>query len=176
MDTKRCIKCGEVKPLSEFYAMRGMRDGHRNDCKECSRAAKRERHRPQPRGEPRACAAVGRRQPRTACRVSSGVSKLAGAKGRHARPSTTGVRYGISADEVDEMLEAQNGGCAICKQPAPERLASMHLDHDHEPGQIRGFLCLDCNQALGKFRDDPALLLRAVVYLRQNQSPEALTG
>ena len=41
MGPKRCDKCGEVKPLDEFYAMPGMRDGHRNDCKTCNKAAKR---------------------------------------------------------------------------------------------------------------------------------------
>jgi hypothetical protein len=40
---KRCNKCGEVKPLDEFYVMRGMRDGHRNDCIACNLAAKRAR-------------------------------------------------------------------------------------------------------------------------------------
>ena len=58
----------------------------------------------------------------------------------------------------------------------PERLGSMHLDHDHDTGQLRGFLCVSCNQGLGQFREDPALLLRAVVYLRQWESPEGLTG
>lgn len=47
----------------------------------------------------------------------------------------------------------------------------MHLDHDHETGATRGFLCLDCNQGLGKLRDSPDLLLRALVYLRQHREP-----
>ena len=32
---KRCKDCGIEKPLSDFYAMRGMRDGFRNQCKLC---------------------------------------------------------------------------------------------------------------------------------------------
>ncbi len=38
---KRCKKCGETKPLDEFYRAQGMRDGHRSDCKACNLAAKR---------------------------------------------------------------------------------------------------------------------------------------
>lgn len=39
---KRCFKCEEVKPLSEFYKDRSMADGHRNSCKACYRQDRRE--------------------------------------------------------------------------------------------------------------------------------------
>lgn len=32
---KPCKKCSEVKPLSEFYANKQLKDGHANDCKSC---------------------------------------------------------------------------------------------------------------------------------------------
>jgi hypothetical protein len=76
--------------------------------------------------------------------------------------------YGISADEADAILAAQGGGCAICGR-VPERLASLHLDHDHGTGAIRGFLCIDCNQGLGKLRDDPALLRAAADYVERHR-------
>lgn len=34
---KPCTLCGEIKPLSEFYAYKAMRDGRRSECKVCAR-------------------------------------------------------------------------------------------------------------------------------------------
>jgi hypothetical protein len=169
MGPKACTKCGEVKPLSQFYAMRGMRDGHRNDCIECTKAAKRERHARNP--EPNRARARQWAEDNAERRAAYQAEyRNRPERKRVMRDLYYRRTYGISADQADEILAAQNGRCAICGTPAPDRLASMHLDHDHETGAIRGFLCITCNQGLGLFREDPSRLLRAVVYLRQRES------
>lgn len=68
-------------------------------------------------------------------------------------------RYGIGQAEVDAMIGAQGGTCAVCAGK-PE-----HVDHDHKTGQVRGVLCFLCNQALGNVRDDPAVLTGLIRYL-----------
>lgn len=69
-------------------------------------------------------------------------------------------RYGIDEREVVKRSMSQLGLCAVCRtSPA------QHVDHDHQTQAIRGLLCFTCNNALGKFDDDPALIRGAVRYL-----------
>lgn len=75
--------------------------------------------------------------------------------------------YGMGAAEYRELLDSQDGKCALClKEFKGER--DTHLDHDHETGRTRGILCQRCNIGLGHFQEDVATLERAVVYLQTN--------
>ncbi len=80
-------------------------------------------------------------------------------------------KYGLTIEQYDGLLAEQGGGCAICsRKPRPD--ISLHVDHDHETGQVRGILCFRCNNALGDFDDDPPLLQQALGYLVSYQAPD----
>ena len=65
----------------------------------------------------------------------------------------------------DVMWEMQEGRCDICRT-ALTKDRYTHVDHDHANGEVRGLLCMHCNQMLGGARDDPELLARGIQYLK----------
>lgn len=73
--------------------------------------------------------------------------------------------YGITIEEYETMVNAQNGNCAICGRNKSEFKTSLHVDHDHKTGKIRGLLCSNCNSGIGNLRDDVSLLKKAINYL-----------
>lgn len=168
MESKQCRVCGQWKPLDGFYRMAGMRDGHRNECKSCNLADKRRRYQADPA---KYIGMVARWQRANPDRVRDTRRKRNAHPERKRKQRDAYYRrtFGISADDFDALLREQGGGCAICAC-VPERAASFHLDHDHLSGTIRGILCLSCNQGVGKFRDDAALLERAAEYVRRGRA------
>ncbi len=169
---KICRKCGESKPLDEFYRMAGMRDGHRNECKRCSLNANAARHRANPEPARERTRQWARDNPeRVAAREVA--YRESGRKAVSNRRSHLKRKYGITPEEYDELLAEQGGGCGICGR-LPRDDISLHVDHDHATGAIRGLLCFRCNNALGDFEDDYERLTAAVRYLRPAAMDEAI--
>ena len=77
--------------------------------------------------------------------------------------------YGITLEQYAGMVEAQEGGCAICGVRDSDDVA-LGVDHDHKTKAIRGVLCSGCNAGLGHFRDNVERLERAIAYLNAFRS------
>lgn len=97
-------------------------------------------------------------------RVSAGLQVLCS---RHYSLQALWRTYdpSFSWSEYDRLWEEQGAACAVCRGDLEWDAKTTHVDHDHQTGKIRGLLCSTCNQGLGSFRDDPALLSAALVYL-----------
>ena len=86
-------------------------------------------------------------------------------------------RYGMTRDQFEERLVAQDNACAICRSAfTPDNPAQV--DHDHaccdrkkrSCGEcVRGLVCRVCNFGLGYFRDSPDLLRAAATYLEATE-------
>jgi len=79
--------------------------------------------------------------------------------------------YGITIGQYLEMLEVQNGCCAICgRKDLDERNNNngskrLSVDHNHDTGIIRGLLCTMCNKGIGSLMESSDLLRKAADYL-----------
>jgi len=85
-------------------------------------------------------------------------------------------RYGITMDEYDVMYKEQNGKCAICnKDPLEHGEYRLSIDHCHQTNKVRGFLCSNCNRALGMLKDNKDVILSAYNYLMKNEDNHVST-
>jgi len=83
--------------------------------------------------------------------------------------------YGITLEDREQMLKAQDNKCAACQAAlTPD---NTNIDHKHVEGfdelpfeekgkHVRGLLCDGCNKSLGFINDDIDRLLCLVDYLR----------
>lgn len=59
--------------------------------------------------------------------------------------------YGISEAEYEKQLAKQRGKCAICGKEFDfknKNKDTIHIDHCHTTGQLRGLLCGGCNKGI----------------------------
>jgi hypothetical protein len=77
-------------------------------------------------------------------------------------------KYKISIEKYNELLENQNGVCAICGEK-DSRGTALAVDHDHETQECRGLLCRHCNLGIGNFKNNPSNLDKASKYLQKNK-------
>lgn len=151
---KVCASCCTEKPKTEF-SLRGLGPRLRSDCKACAAQDKRE-HNACPENRAKSYAYTERWKEQN----PESVKKTA--FGTQLR------KYGISREQFDTLLQAQNGVCAICHEEE-QAFSRLSVDHVHgtNPPVIRGLLCGKCNKAIGLFKDSSKLLLSTVEYLRK---------
>lgn len=145
MNTKVCTKCHQEKPLSDYNKGRKKEksEGHylRPNCKPCDNQRSRDYH-------------------------NLNRDKIH-AKNREWRIKS---KYDISIERYNELLNEQKHLCAICGKKSSDALnRKLAVDHDHETGEVRGLLCGNCNNGLGRFKDDISLLEKAISYLKESK-------
>ena len=145
---KICTKCGVEKKKSEFSTQRSRKGGLHSWCKSCM-TIKTSKYQKTPRGKEvhhRYCSSDKFKK----------VCRIADLK-RH---------YGITIDEYDRLFESQGGKCAICNTE-DNGGKRFYVDHNHNSGIVRGLLCINCNAALGHYKDSIEIHLNAIYYLNK---------
>jgi len=172
--TRRC-RCQTVKSYSEFLRDKNNRGGVGNSavCKRCNSLRNTERQQNQPDKRRQQSRNWAKRHPENG-RKASRAWKQRDPEGYKALQRKWSLaEYGLTTQDYDRMLAAQQGSCAICREPPTGKRANqvLHVDHDHITGKVRALLCVSCNHGLGKMKDSPALLPRAAAYLEEHGQP-----
>lgn len=94
--------------------------------------------------------------------------RYAGRYAQQERARHLMTKYGITLEQYDAMLTEQGGVCAGCG--AEPTAISLHVDHDHTTGAVRGLLCFPCNAALGNAGDSAERLLSLAAYLVRSEN------
>lgn len=148
--TKWCNRCKTDKSVEDFAKNRTTKDGLQGYCCSCSS----EIHKQQMHKNPKQ---------RTAHRARE--NKRTADQRRKWRASHLRSKYGMSEEDYETLLANQDGVCAICKKDQKQR--RLAVDHCHTTGVVRGLLCDACNHGIGKFKDNPDLLIAAANYLKE---------
>lgn len=157
-----CTICGIEKPNTEFYNDSQRPRGFKSACKTCGCAKARASYRTSYRANPQ--------------KLRDRAKKWHAENPEKSRNMKLKQYFGITLAQYNELLNLQNGGCAICQKICTSGRA-LAVDHCHETGHIRGLLCGNCNNALGRLKDSPVNCLAAANYLQQTkQVPIARVG
>jgi len=154
--SKVCTRCKIEKHLDAFGNAGRGDERLRSYCKEC--------------------AADYRRHPDAIARAKSNRDKYNANRREKYDPerekfSKIRINYNLSKEQYEALYDSQSGSCAICG--ATENLV---VDHDHAccPAAakscgkcVRGLLCGNCNNGLGRFNDNVDSLQKAAEYLRR---------
>lgn len=143
---KACCRCHEAKPLSEFSLQRKNRDGLRPECKGCVRESYQVRY------------ARDREKILARTRDYRKTDFRREWNRNYQRERQRREREAL-ADRSRPLT------CEVCGADGP-----VYYDHDHSIGKrrlgkFRGWLCRDCNTALGYAHDNPAILRQLADYL-----------
>jgi hypothetical protein len=140
--TLKCSHCGEQKNPDAFPKASGKPRGYAWVCKKCK---------------------IERRKEKQASMSEDDWKK-------QNRRYWLKTSYGITLEEFDDKLKAQNNKCAICQCDSENAFNNtLYVDHCHNSNKLRGLLCHACNSALGKFRDSVSILKNAIAYLEKHK-------
>lgn len=141
---KNCRSCGLSKKMEDFHK-NANKDGRFNTCKKCQYKRLQE----------------FRKDPAHKERFKE-----------YRRNNSITQRYGISIETYNDLVNIQQNKCKICgnhpNKKGPIQNQSLHIDHCHNTGKVRGLLCHLCNRAIGLFRERIDLIEKSLEYLNSH--------
>lgn len=143
---KKCSRCGLEKNLNHFRLNRGRKDGVSTYCILCEREYNRQRY----------------NNPEQHKQHKMDRNIYLKNRKDSVRKWYLKTTYGLTPEEYQKLYDKSNGKCYICLESKDYYL---HVDHNHQTGNIRGLLCNNCNRGIGLLGDSINVLKSAIKYL-----------
>ena len=164
---KSCTWCHATQPLDDFYRKIGVADGRQSHCKACEKARDRTADKK---------VYHKKNRPARLAYLAEWRAKNPDKARACGRTYALASKYGITPDDYEAMVKAQDGRCATCRRLPQGHWKRLCVDHCHETLVIRGLLCSACNVALGALEDDTEVLAAAIAYLRKHEKNQERVG
>ena len=163
---KYCNRCDTTKPVSEFNKNAKNKDSLAYYCRQCASQTAKDWYEINKEKAKKSKKAWREKNP--------DYFKEYGERRRS-------LRYGITIEQYNDLLDQQNNRCAICRQENEDG-KPFHIDHDHSCCKgigscgecVRGLLCSHCNWMLGYARDNPETLEEGANYVKRHARPKNL--
>jgi hypothetical protein len=157
---KFCPRCQETKPISNYHKDKYKVDGLKSICKECQREVDKKQY-------------IKDREKELENSKKRNIENPEYAKNWRKNNKESCCRYSdkyrykLKKSEIEAIRQKRKSEkCMICGHTAEEsRFKRLCIDHNHDTKEIRGFLCDNCNTALGLFQDSVEILELAKKYL-----------
>lgn len=164
--TKTCGRCRQDKSVEDFSKSSVKLDGRQSRCKACAKEVYWE-------GRDRSIEEKRRYNLENKDDINAKAKIYRDEFPEKNKERKLKYYYNITLEQYNEMLDSQNHVCAICEGTNESSGKDLFVDHDHSccPGGrscgecVRGLLCNDCNLSIGRMRDDPIRLTKAVEYI-----------
>ena len=170
---KRCTICKTTKSLTEFHRQARNKDGLQYVCKVCRSLEAQQRYQTNPEKILARNRVWRERNPeRLRELINDWRQRNRKLALSYQRKSRLKHEFGMTPEDYDRMFANQHGCCLICHQPETRtvqgKISRLAIDHDHNTDQVRGLLCYQCNNGLGRFKDNPDRLRAAARYLEES--------
>lgn len=177
----QCHRCGIEHWLLKSQYNRSKTGAHYCSV-ECHNQAQQEARRRSDSGE-KLCNGCRRYLPLTEFHKRSGKTNCRArckeCNQRRHRERLLKLQYSVTIEDYEQMLNRQDGKCAICGQTERElafgrkSVRRLCVDHNHVTGKARGLLCRKCNSGVAMLGDDLSAIQRAYQYMRKYEDPSS---
>lgn len=141
-EEQKCVKCENVKPLSEFVPHPTSRTGISKKCRACIQ---------KDAGKIEALTRIPNYHKNRTLQRQYGIGHDEYMRMFHLQGGVCAICH------KPETRKIKGKATSLC------------VDHDHTTGKIRALLCSKCNAAIGHLEDDIATATALVEYLKQHR-------